>query len=224
MSSHAGPHLGATLSTTPPGDMTAATTARVIDLAHVRQTRTHGSTRSSPGLGQVDGDLEGMSSRHRSTSHEHASARRSGSVTAVQADAHRPDSEIAIVVQRDFAITVRAAAVRTAQPLAEAIGRVLQALVTPNHDRCRIEATARGLEVPSLVIDCPTGDAQTLDTLLRCLESIVGAALRAKVVVHEGTRARIRTWVGAWIEPEAPTPHPRSDRSRVRASASPVMA
>ena len=196
MSTHTAPRLGFPPPATPPEETTAATTTGVIGLVSARQPRT------------------------RTAGHTRGPARPARSLTDARADAQRPGSEIAIVVQREFAVTVRAAAVRAAQPLAEAIGRVLQALVTPGGPRCRIEATSRSADLPFLVIECPTGDAQTLDTLMRCLESIVGAALRAKVVIHEGARARIRTWVGAWIEPERPIPRPRA----VQASAPPAAA
>ncbi len=216
MSSDAAPRLGTTPPTTPPDDMTAATAAGVTGLVSARQPQTRTATWSPVGMGRMGDEPH--------SGDEHGPGRPSGPVAEAQTDAHVPDSEIAIIVQREFAVTVRASAARVAQPLAEAIGRVLQALVTPGGPRCRIEATSRNADLPSLVIECPTGDARTLDTLMRCLESIVGAALRAKVVTRDGTRARIRTWVGAWIEPERPTPHPRPLRPRVRPSAPPAAA
>ena len=128
---------------------------------------------------------------------------------AVAGAAHARRSQSVSVVRREFAITVRAPKRGAGHALAHAIARVLRALAVPDGDRCHIEATAGGLKLPSLKIDFRAGSAQTLDTLLRSLESIIGAALRAKVVVFEGTHPRIRTWAGAWIEPERPSPHMR---------------
>ena len=138
-----------------------------------------------------------------------ASVRASRPQTPALAAAAHARSQSVSVVRREFAITVRAPKRGAGQALAHAIARVLRALAVPDGDRCHIEATACGLKLPSLKIDFRAGSAQTLDTLLRSLESIVGAALRAKVVVFEGTHAQIRTWAGAWIEPERPSPHMR---------------
>jgi hypothetical protein len=112
----------------------------------------------------------------------------------------RPLVHAAILVDREYAITVRTASLADAKELAEAIERVVPALIAPGQRRCRIEATARQGGLPAIMVECAADDAQALDTLLRSLESITGTALRAKVIIHGADRPYVRTWVGTWID------------------------
>ena len=48
----------------------------------------------------------------------------------------------------------------------------------------------------TIMVESSAGDPQTLDTVLRCLESIAGAPMRAKVIIHEPNRTHVRTWAG----------------------------
>jgi hypothetical protein len=133
----------------------------------------------------------------------------------------RPAVHAAMVVDREYAITVRTSALADAQDLAQAIERVVPALIAPGQRRCRIEATGRDRDLPAIMVECAAGDAQTLDTLLRSLESITGTALRAKVIIHGADRPYIRNWVGTWIDRE---PRRRSDSGLAGPPLSPVAA
>lgn len=112
----------------------------------------------------------------------------------------------AFILERDFAVTVRAADLARAEALALAAGRVVPALLVGDGPHCHIRASGRDSSLPSLMVEGPGTDLQSIDTLLRCLESIAGTALRAKVVLDEGGHQRMRTWVGGWIDPEDPAP------------------
>jgi hypothetical protein len=114
----------------------------------------------------------------------------------------RPPLHAAMLVDREYAITVRTASLADAQELAQAIERVVPALIAPGFRRCRIEARARDAELPKIMVECAAGDARALDTLLRSLESITGTRLRAKVIVHDADRPFVRNWAGTWIDRE----------------------
>jgi hypothetical protein len=116
---------------------------------------------------------------------------------------------------------VRTASLADAKELAEAIERVVPALIAPGQRRCRIEAMACQSGLPAIMVECAADDAQALDTLLRSLESITGTALRAKVIIHGADRPYVRTWVGTWIDRE---PRRRSDSGLAGPPLAPVAA
>jgi len=71
----------------------------------------------------------------------------------------------------------------------------------------RHEPRGRDGALPAIMVECAAGDLRTLDTLLRSLESITGARLRAKVIIHGAERPYVRTWAGIWIEREVRGQH-----------------
>jgi hypothetical protein len=143
---------------------------------------------------------------------------------APETRAYRPGSQRAFVVAADFAVTTRAATLGDAEALARAAARVLPALMSGDGPRCHIDARGRGGRLPTLMIDCQAGGVQHLDTLLRCLESISGVPLRAKIVIHDGARPTIRNWVGSWIDPITPLPTRRPGGRRGGPGVSPAAA
>lgn len=176
--SHTGPHTPpAGAGGTPPED-------GVVDLGKVRAARA------------------GRPARSRGARERLAALRRTTLSDAVGRVARtgRPPGHAAMLVDREYAITVRTASLTGAQELAQAIERVVPALIAPGFRRCRIEARARDAELPMIMVECAAGDAQALDTLLRSLESITGTRLRAKVIVHGADRPDVRNWVDTWID------------------------
>jgi len=155
-------------------------------------------------LGRVRAARAGRPARSRGARERLAALRRTTLSDAVGRVARtgRPAVHAAMLVDREYAITVRTAALSDAQELAHAIERVVPALIAPGFRRCRIEARARDAELPMIMVECAAGDAQALDTLLRSLESITGTHLRAKVIVHGADRPCVRNWVGTWIDRE----------------------
>jgi hypothetical protein len=107
----------------------------------------------------------------------------------------------AMAVEREYAVTVKTTSMAAARDTVEAITRMVPAVVGSGYHRCRIEATAQGTTPMSIMVESAAGDQQTIDTVLRCLESIAAAPLRAKVIIHEADRTHVRTWAGAWVEP-----------------------
>jgi len=116
--------------------------------------------------------------------------------------ARREPLHAAMAVERDYAVTVKTTSTAIARQTVEAIVRMVPAVVGSGYHRCRIEATAQGSTPMAIMVESAAGDIQTLDTLLRCLESIAGVPLRAKVIIHEADRTHVRTWSGSWVEPE----------------------
>lgn len=147
------------------------------------------------------GVVDITSARPRRSTRDRLRALRRGTVERVTGTP-RPPLHAALAVERDYAITVRAASLATARHTVEAIGRMIPAVVTPGQHRCRIEAVAQGEAPMAIMVESSAGDPQTLDTVLRCLESIAGTPMRAKVIIHEPNRTRVRTWAGTWVEPE----------------------
>ena len=147
------------------------------------------------------GVVDISSARPRRSTRERLRALRRGTVERVSGST-RPAMHAALAVERDYAITVRSESLATARHTVEAIGRMIPAVVSPGQHRCRIEAVAQGETPMAIMVESAAGDPQTLDTVLRCLESIAGAPLRAKVIIHEPNRTHVRTWAGMWVEPE----------------------
>ena len=191
MSTTGSSRLGSTPPQSPVDEQAVATPAQVFDIARARRSQT------TPRLAHV----RPTHPQRTTWSPVRAAAASGHHARTTPTAARRPESQTAFVVQRAFAITVRGPSLANAQTLAQAIERVLPALLAPSRQRCHIEATVRGEEIPTVVIDCPGADPQTLDTLMRSLESIAGVALRARLVLIDGARAHVRTWVGAWLEP-----------------------
>jgi len=201
MNGHAASHSGskttsAAANGTPPG------AGGVVDLARVRADRASRPRRAR----------ERLSALRRTTL--------SDAVGRV-ARTERPPVHAAMLVDREYAITVRTSSVADAQELAQAIERVVPALIAPGFRRCRIEARARDGELPMLMVECAAADAQALDTLLRSLESITGTPLRAKVIIHGADRPYVRNWVGTWIDRE---PRLRPDPGLAGPPISPAAA
>ncbi len=146
------------------------------------------------------GVVDIASARPRRSTRERLRALRRGTVERVTGST-RPVMHAALAVERDYAITVRSESLATARHTVEAIGRMIPAVVIPGQHRCRIEAVAQGGTPMAIMVESAAGDPQTLDTVLRCLESIAGAPLRAKVIIHEPNRTHVRTWAGTWVEP-----------------------
>jgi hypothetical protein len=141
------------------------------------------------------------SARPRRGTRERLRALRRGTVARVTG-ADRQRLHAAMAVERDYAVTVRTTSLATARHTVEAIGRMIPAVVSPGPHRCRIEAIGQGPETMALMVESAASDPQTLDTVLRCLESITGAPVRAKVIIHEPHRTHVRTWAGDWVEPD----------------------
>jgi len=148
------------------------------------------------------GVVDIASARPRRSTRERLRALRRGTVERVTGST-RPPVHAALAIERDYAITVRTESLATARHAVEAIGRMIPAVVTPGQHRCRIEASAQGETPMTIMVESAAGNPQTLDTVLRCLESIAGAPLRAKVIIHEPNRTHVRTWAGTWVEPES---------------------
>jgi len=203
MSVHAVSHTGSSSPPTPPGGTPPSDDPPVVDLATARTRR---AARPRSGACRRLAAL-----RRTSLSEAVGRVARSG----------RPVVHAAMLVDREYAITVRTSSLADAQELAQAIERVVPALIAPANRRCRIEATARQGELPAIMVECAAGDAQTLDTLLRSLESITGTALRAKVIIHGADRPYVRNWVGTWIDRD---PHHRTDPGRAGPPLSPIAA
>ncbi len=203
MSLRAVSHIGSTSTppaaggTPPPGD------PPVVDLAQARKRRARRPR---------TGARERLAALRRTTLSE---------AVGRVARSERPIVHAAMLVDREYAITVRTSSLVDAQELAQAIERVVPALIAPGHRRCRIEATARQGALPAIMVECAAGDSQALDTLLRSLESITGTALRAKVIIHGADGPYVRTWVGTWIDRE---PHHRKDSGLAGPPLSPVAA
>lgn len=155
-------------------------------------------------LGRVRAERANRPARPRRTRERLAAFRRTTLSDAVGrvARSGRPPVHAAMLVDRDYAITVRTASMTDAQDLAQAIERMVPALITPGFRRCRIEARGRDESLPMIMVECAAADAQALDTLLRSLESITKTRLRAKVIVHGADRPYVRNWVGTWVERE----------------------
>jgi hypothetical protein len=151
--------------------------------------------------GADTGVVDFASARPRRSTRERLQALRRGTVERVTGGARAP-MHAAIAVERDYAITVRTPSLATARHTVEAIGRMIPAVVSAGHHRCRIEAVAQAETPMTIMVESAAGDPQTLDTVLRCLESIAGAPLRATVIIHEPNRTHVRTWAGTWVEPE----------------------
>jgi hypothetical protein len=125
----------------------------------------------------------------------------------------------AMAVEREYAVTVKTTSPAAARRTVEAIVRMVPAVVGSGYHRCRIEATTQAPVPMSIMVESAAGDIQTLDTLLRCLESIAGSPLRAKVIIHEADRTHVRTWSGAWVEPD-----PRGHRKGANVPLAPAAA
>ena len=156
-------------------------------------------------------DISSARARPRRSTRDRLRALRRDTVARV-AGGSRESVHAAMVVERDYAVTVRAGSLATARHTVEAIGRMIPAVVASGPHRCRIEAVAQGEEPMSIMVESAAADSQTLDTVLRCLESIAGGTIRAKVIIHEPQRTHVRTWAGSWVEPGptgrgAPSPH-----------------
>ena len=170
-------------------------------------TRTSAANATGPGDGDVV-DLAKVraqrASRPRRARERLSALRRTTLSDAVGRVARtgRPPVHAAMLVDREYAITVRTTSITDAQELAQAIERVVPALIAPGFRRCRIEARARDGELPMLMVECAAADAQALDTLLRSLESITDTPLRAKIIIHGSDRPYVRNWVGTWIDRE----------------------
>lgn len=186
MSVHAVSHSGPTAPPAAPGG-TPPQGDPPIDLAQARAARRRGAG------GPRRAARERLAALRRTTLSE---------AVGRVARTGRPLVHAAMLVARDYAITVRTASLTDAKELAEAIERVVPALIAPGQRRCRIEATARQGGLPAIMVECADDDARALDTLLRSLESITGTALRAKVIIHGVDRPYVRTWVGTWIDRE----------------------
>jgi hypothetical protein len=185
MSVHVVSHSGSRTTSSaaggePPGD------PGIVDLAKVRAERA-----SRPALPRRARDR--LAALRRTTL--------SDAVGRVARTGGAP-AHAAMLVDREYAITVRTTSLVGAQELAQAIERVVPALIAPGFRRCRIEACARDGELPMIMVECAAGDARALDTLLRSLESITGTRLRAKVIIHGADRPYVRNWVGTWIDRE----------------------
>jgi hypothetical protein len=187
MSIHAVSHTGSQRSSAHAGGPPPADGPEVVDLARVRAQRTEGPARPRRAR-------ERLSALRRTTLAD---------AVGRVARTGRPPVHAAMLVDREYAITVRTTSLAGAQELALAIERVVPALIAPGFRRCRIEARAREGELPLIMVECAAGDAQALDTLLRSLESITGTLLRAKVIVHGADRPYVRNWVGTWIDRDA---------------------